>query len=72
MQELIERLEDLMSSPETSIIYEDKYILSLCIALKDDELSKEKRMKYVDKWLDRIWNIFSGESYVAISKRFRV
>ena len=65
IQELIERLEDLMSSPETSIIYEDKYILSLCIALKGDELSKEKRMEYVDKWLDRIWNIFSGESYVA-------
>lgn len=62
---LIEQLEALMRSPEDVVRYEDYYILSLCVAFKDDNLSDEKRMEYVGKWLDRIENILSGESYVA-------
>jgi hypothetical protein len=65
MQGLIMQLEELMISQEDIIQYEDYYILSLCIVLKDDELSKEKRSEYVDKWLDRVWKILSGKSYMA-------
>ena len=65
VQDLIEQLETLMCSPEEEIRYENYYILSLYVAVKDDSLSTEKRMEYVGKWLERIENIHSGESYVA-------
>ena len=65
VHDLIEQLESLMQSPEDEVRYEDYYILALCVAFRDDNLAKEKRKEYVNKWLDRIENLHSGNSYVA-------
>ncbi len=65
VHELIERLETFICSPEYEVQYLNYYILSLCLAFKNDSLSKEKRTEYVDKWLDRIENINSKKSYAA-------
>lgn len=65
VQDLIEQLEVLMRSPEDEVRYENYYISALCIAFKDDNLTNEKRREYVNKWLDRIEKLHSGNSYVA-------
>lgn len=65
VQDLIEQLEVLMRSPEDEVRYENYYISALCIAFKDDNLTNEKRREYVNKWLNRIEKLHSGNSYVA-------
>ena len=55
----------ILCNPEDEVRYENYYISALCIAFKDDNLTNEKRREYVNKWLDRIEKLHSGNSYVA-------
>ncbi|SDJ24977.1 hypothetical protein SAMN04487760_10482 [Lachnospiraceae bacterium G41] len=62
----IDYINQLMESPEESIKYESYYIMFLCLALKNDNLSKARRSELVCDWIDRIENIFSYMAgYVA-------
>ena len=64
--EEIDNIKSLMSDPENEIKYEHYYIMFICIALKNQNLSKAKRTELVCDWAGRIENIFSHKkTYVA-------
>ena len=64
--EEIDNIKSLMSEPENVIKYEHYYIMFICIALKNQNLSKAKRTELVCDWAGRIENIFSHKKlYVA-------
>ena len=64
--EEIDNIKSLMSEPENAIKYEHYYIMFICIALKNQNLSKAKRTELVCDWAGRIKNIFSHiKLYVA-------